>query len=339
MVKYFNIILKLKKYQVCYNNAMEIKEKLKNELKDLKENEPLAPYTTFKIGGPARYFFVAKTSDDLVKAVKIVLKLKIPYYILGGGSNLLISNEGFNGLVIKCQMSNVKCQNNQIVAESGVPLSTVVGKSIEAGLTGLEWAAGIYGTIGGAVRGNAGAFGHSISEAVEEIRSINYEGRIMKFNNKKCQFGYRDSIFKKTKDIILEVVLKLEKGDRGKSKELVAGYLKQRKEKQPLEYPSAGSIFKNIEIKNLSQSELERLNPPKEFIEKRKIPAAWLIDKLDLRGKKIGGAKISEKHANFIINTGNATADNVLALISLIKMKVRDELGIQLEEEIEYLGF
>lgn len=324
---------------------MKIREKLKAELKDLKEDEPLALHTTFNIGGPAQYFFIAKTSDDLSRAVKSAIKLKIPYYVLGGGSNLLVSDQGFSGLIIKIKNDKLKVEEEKVVAGAGALLSSIVGKSVEAGLTGLEWAAGIYGTIGGAVRGNAGAFGHSISEILEKVRILTPEGKIKLLDNKKCQFGYRNSVFKKTKDIVLETFLKLEKGDRGKSKKLIASYLKQRKEKQPLEYYSAGSIFKNYELGSMNYEELRNKFPKadeedlKKWLEFKKIPAGWLIDKLELRGKKIGGAMISEKHANFIINTGEATADNILALISLIKTKARDTFGIKLDEEIEYVGF
>jgi len=323
------------------------------QLKGVKENEPLAPYTTFKIGGPAKYFFIAKTSDDIVKAVEMAKKLKMPYFILGGGSNLLVSDQGFDGLVIKILDSRFKISDLRVEVAAGALLSTVVGKSVEAGLTGLEWAAGIYGTIGGAVRGNAGAFGHEMSEVVESVRIMNQElparnasasvagGRIKNLKNKECGFGYRDSIFKQDKNlIILEVVLKLGKGDKEKGKQEVKNILQARRERQPLEFPSAGSVFKNVEIANLSELKTNlRESLPEEFIAKGKIPAAWLIEEVNLKGKKIGGAEVSDKHANFIVNTGQATASNVLALISLIKMKVRDDLGIQLEEEIELVGF
>jgi UDP-N-acetylmuramate dehydrogenase len=316
-------------------------QKIKLDLAGIKENEPLAQYTTFKIGGPAKYFFIAQSEADLIRAINAAMKSKIKYYVLGGGSNILVSDAGFAGLVVKCQMSNVKCQNDRIIADAGALLSVVVGKSIEAGLTGLEWAAGIYGTIGGAIRGNAGAFGHSMSEVMEvvEVAKIMKDKlRISNLKNKQCQFGYRDSIFKKNKDIILESTFKLVKGDREKSKEMIASFLRQRKDKQPFEYSSAGSIFKNYKIANLNELKPNlRELLPEELKEQKIIPAGWLIDKLELKGKKIGGAMISEKHANFIVNVGGATASDVLQLISFVKMRARDTLGIQLEEEIEYL--
>jgi UDP-N-acetylmuramate dehydrogenase len=316
-------------------------QKIKLDLPGIKENESLAPYTTFKIGGPAKYFFIAQSEADLIRAINAAMKSKIKYYVLGGGSNILVSDVGFDGLVVKCQMSNVKCQNDQIIADAGALLSLVVGKSIEAKLTGLEWAAGIYGTIGGAIRGNAGAFGHSMSKITKEVKAariIKDKFKITNLKNKQCQFGYRDSIFKKNKDIILEATFKLVKGDREKSEEMIASFLRQRKNKQPFEYPSAGSIFKNYKIANLNELKPNlRELLPEELKEQKIIPAGWLIDKLELKGKKIGGAMISEKHANFIVNVGGATASDVLQLISFVKMRARDTLRIQLEEEIEYL--
>ncbi len=314
-------------------------QKLKSKLKGLKENEALAPFTTFKIGGPARYFFPAQTSQEITQAVELASSLSLPFFILGGGSNLLISDQGFTGLVIKVSNTNLEIKDKILIVGAGLGLGEAVKRSVGAGLTGLEWEAGIPGTIGGAIRGNAGAFGHSISELVVEVEAVDQKGKVFKLNQADCQFSYRESIFKKNRNVILAAGLKLKAGDRKKSQAQVADILKQRSGKHPLEFPSAGSIFKNVEIKNLTPEELARLKPKEEFISRGKIPAAWLIEELDLKGKKIGGALVSPKHANIIVNTGQATADNVLALISLIKMKVRDDLGVQLEEEIEYVGF
>jgi len=294
-------------------------------LDNIKKNISLVPHTTFKIGGKARYFFNAKSADDLMQAVRLAQKNKMPIFILGGGSNVLVSDKGFDGLVIKVKSpclstgrQKSKVKSNKIYVDGGVLLSKIVEESIKWELIGLEWAAGIYGTVGGAIRGNAGAFGGSIADLVKTVKVFNTQNLTTKIlKNKDCKFEYRDSIFKHNKNlIILSAELKLEKGDRKKSEKLIKEYLAQRKEKQPLEYPSAGSIFKN----------------PKNY------SAGYLIEQCGLKGKKIGKAMISTKHANFIVNTGGAKAKDVVKLINLCKQKVKEKFKIKLEEEIEYLG-
>ncbi len=334
-----------------------IKE-LREKLVEVLENELLANHCTFKIGGPARYFFVAKSREDVVNATKVAKKLGLPFFVFGGGSNVLFSDEGFDGLVIKVRSMRCEVQNGGvIVAEAGIALSTLVKVAAEEGLTGLEWAVGIPGTVGGAVRGNAGAYGHAIGEVVENaevMRFQNSDSRFVIYKKEECKFGYRESIFKHTikhfdslenqseiKYIILKVVLKLAMGDKDKIKEEMEKVLKAREEKIPIE-PSAGSFFKNVEVTDeiiKTIKEYAHEDVPADYITKGKIPAGWLIDLCDLRGKQIGGAKISKKHANFIVNVGGATAADVITLASLVKMKVRDEVGVQLEEEVEYVGF
>jgi len=255
-----------------------------------RKNVPLKNYTTFKIGGPAKYFFEAKRKEELIEAIKLAKKLELPFFILGGGSNLLVSDKGFDGLVIKF----------------GQPLSSYVSK-------GLEWAVGIPGTVQGAVWSNAGAFEKSMKDVVKEVEVFDTKTeKIKNFKSKDCKFGYRDSIFKKNKNlIILSVKIKSKKSNRKKIKQ----YLDYRKKTQPLNFPSAGSIFKN----------------PRGFF------AADLIERCGLRGKRIGKVKISEKHANFIVNLGNGKAKDVKKLIKLAKQKVKSKFGIVLKEEIVVL--
>jgi len=255
-----------------------------------QENIPLKEYTTFKIGGPAKYFFIAKTKESLLEAVQEAKKRRLPIFILGKGSNLLVSDKGYKGLVIK----------------TGEPLSSYVPK-------GLEWAVGIPGTIEGAVYGNAGAFGQSMKDAVESVEVFDAKTEKIKiFKNSDCQFAYRDSIFKKNKNlIILSVKIKTRKSNLNKIKE----YLMHRKKTQPLNFPSAGSVFVNPEG----------------------YTAGELIEKCGLKGKTIGGAQISNIHANFIINLGNAKSKDVLRLINLAKNKVKKQFGVKLEEEIRIL--
>jgi UDP-N-acetylmuramate dehydrogenase len=304
---------------------------IEKDLSGVKRNVLLKNYTTFKIGGPAKFFFEAKNKDEIIKAILAAKKSKLPFFILGGGSNLLVADKGYKGLVIKCQMSNVKCQNQNsnlktIYAESGVRLSELIKISLEKSLEGLEWAVGIPGTVGGAVRGNAGAFNSSMAEIVKSVEILEIQDyknkkhilKVKKFSNENCQFGYRDSIFKHKKNlIIISATLQLKKGNKKEIKNKIKKYLEQRKKTQPLGFPSAGSIFKN---------------PPGKF-------AAELIEKCGLKGKRIGNVKISDIHANFIVNLGKGKAKDVKKLIDLIKNKVKKKFGIVLEEEIQFLGF
>jgi len=246
-------------------------------------------------------------------------KSNLPFFILGGGSNILVSDKGYNGLVIKIKNQKSKIKNNRILAEAGLALNRLVELSLKNNLTGMEWAVGIPGTIGGAIYGNAGAFKKSMKDLIKEVEVFDTKDEKIKiFKNKDCKFGYRDSIFKKKKNlIILSASLQLKKGKKMKIKEKIKRYLNYRKETQPLNFPSAGSIFKN----------------PKNFY------AGFLIEKCGLKGKRIGNAKISEKHANFIVNLGNGKAKDVKKLIKLIKKKVKNKFKIELEEEIQYLSF
>jgi len=311
-------------------------------LKNVQENIPLAPYTTFKIGGPARYFFIAKNIEEIKNAIKVAKDLKIPYFILGNGSNVLISDSGFGGLVIKIDDRELKIENNEIYAGAGVMLAALVKESTNAGLTGLEWLAGIPGTLGGAIYGNAGAFGYSIGEVAETVKVFD-PGDLMEktLSKSDCNFGYRHSIFKEKKYIILGADLKLKKGELEESAKLASEYLSKRKGKHPIG-PSAGSIFKNPLIKE-NQKAYEKLIKQYPEIEKfkatGKIPAGWLIGQFGLCGKEIGGAMVSKEHGNFIVNIGGAKAEDVIILTSLIKQKIRVNFGIQLAEEIQYVGF
>jgi len=305
----------------------------------IKRNVPLYKYTTFKIGGPAKYFFMAQNNEDLVRAITFAKKLKIPFYILGNGSNVLVSDSGFNGLVILNKAKDIVFgKDNKVVADAGVLLTDLINKTIDKGLTGLEWGIGIPGTVGGCVRGNAGAYGGQMADNLIGVEVMKGSKQFV-LKNEQCKFGYRDTIFKHNNDLIISAEFQLAKGDKKQSLAKIKDILKTRNEKLP-EYPSAGSVFKNVMVNAENQSFVKKINNlPAEYLERKKIPAAWLVESLDLKGYKIGDAQISDKHANFIVNVGKATANDVLQLISYIKMKVRDKFGLQLMEEIEYIGF
>lgn len=311
-------------------------------LKGVQENIPLAPYTTFKIGGEARYFYIAKTADEIKQAVKVAKESKLPYYIIGNGSNILVSDGGFGGLIIKIKNQEIKITGNEISAGAGVMLANLVGEAAKEGLTGLEWMAGIPGTIGGAIYGNAGAFGGSLGEKIETVEVFDPDGLATKLmNRKECEFAYRGSIFRKNKYIILGAVFKLEKGDPA----IISGLIKDNIKKRshlPKGYPSAGSVFKNpliAENQKAYENMLKKFPEAEKFKATGKIPAGWLTEEYGLLGKKIGGAMIAKDHGNFILNAGGAKAEDVIMLTGLIKEKIRVKFGIQLEEEIQYVGF
>lgn len=348
-----------KKFESNFEQRRQCKKRKKiieNQLPGLQKNVLLAPFTTFQIGGAAQYFFIAKTREDIIKAIRWAEKEKLPFFILGGGSNLLVADEGYDGLVIKIENREWKIQSDntrfKIICEPGVWLAKLVSKSQELGITGLEWAVGIPGTVGGAIRGNAGAFGFSISEIVKSVevlevslsqinknQNFNSKFKIKSFKNSKCQFQYRDSIFKRNPDlIILSVEFELKRDNQGEIQKRIREFFAYRKQTQPLNLPSAGSIFKNLKLKNISAELLRELPEIKEFQKKGMIPAGFLIEKAGLKGKKIGKAQISTKNANFIVNLGKAYAKDVLSLIALAKEKVKEKFDMILEEEIEYLG-
>ena len=282
----------------------------------IQENVPLKKYTTFRIGGPARYFFTANSRLALLEAVQWAIKRRLPLFILGKGSNLLVSDRGYRGLVINAKCQGISFKKNKIYAEAGASLGQLASFSLENGLSGAEWVAGIPGTVGGAIFGNAGAFGKSMKDITESVEVLDIKRNIIKkIKNKGCHFGYRQSFFKKNRHlIILSCELKLKKGDRHDIKKEMKGYLDYRATHHP-KNPSAGSIFTN----------------PKGY------SARELIDICGLKGKKIGGAQISNIHSNFIINSGGARAQDVWALIQLVKKTVNKKFKIKLGEEIIFL--
>jgi UDP-N-acetylmuramate dehydrogenase len=285
---------------------------------EFQENVSLAQYTSFRIGGPARYFFIAKNKEELIEAIKKAKGAKLPIFILGGGNNVLAPDKGYQGLVIKIQNSEIKIQDSNIQAEAGAVLVKLVSLATNKSLTGLEWAAGIPGTIGGAVYGNAQAFGTKISDIIKEVEVLDNKSlEIKTLVVDQCNFSEKKSIFKENKDlIVLSVNLELKKGNKDQIKQRIKKHLEFRKKNQPLEFPSAGSVFINQDERPASSS---------------------LVDKAGLKGLKIGDAQVSEKHAGFIVNLGKAKSEDVLELIKIIKQKVKEKFNIDLEPEIQII--
>ena len=303
----------------------------------IQKNVSLSRYTTFGIGGDAKYFIEIKNKKELEWAIGVSKEFNLPFLVLGKGSNILVSDEGYEGVVIKISSKDISLDGEIVVSDSGVFLPFLASFCLERELSGLEWATGIPGTVGGAIRGNAGAFGTSISDLVIAVDVMDMNGRKRTISNNECEFGYRESIFKKNNEIILEAKMKLKKGDYKKMKEKIDQYLNYRKEKHPQE-PSAGSIFKSHSINNNERNLLVQKLPDIEKFGDL-IPAAFLIEQCGLKGERLGDAMVSTLHANFIINVGKAKADDVKNLIVLIKEKVKKRFGISLEEEIQYIGF
>jgi len=283
-----------------------------------QENVSLADQTNFKIGGPTKYFFVTRSKKDLIEAIKKIKKFKIPFYVLGGGNNVLALDRGYNGLIIKIANFQFLIRNCRIHAGAGLNLAKLVNLTADKSLTGLEWAAGIPGTVGGAVYGNAQAFGNKMSEIVKEVEVFNIKtSRVRTFKKRDCKFSEKESIFKKKKNlIILSVILELKRGNKNNIERKIKKHISFRKKNQPLKFPSAGSVFVN------------QLGKP---------ASSYLIDRAGLKGRKIGAAQVSEKHAGFIINKGGAKARDVLKLIKIIKKEVKKKFKVSLKEEIQII--
>ncbi len=309
---------------------------------EISQKKELAPLTTFRIGGPARYFTTATSLDELREALRWASEKSVKIIIWGGGSNVLVSDKGIDGLVVQIAGRGIKRQGRRMICAAGEPLSALCMLAANEGLSGLSWAAGIPGTVGGAVRGNAGAYGRSMADSVVEVTAFALEGGgEQKYDNGKCAFRYRDSIFSSHSDLVIwEAVFGLDEGDPGEIRQEMSTIIKKRRERIP-EEPSAGSIFKNLIFERLEEDNagLAREALGAGCIKGGKVPAAWLIDRIGLKGKRIGGAQVSELHANIIVNTGGASAADVMMLISYIKQQVRTKLGVQLQEEIRYAGF
>lgn len=293
----------------------------------IHENVPIKHLVTFKLGGEAEYFYSADCVDALCDAVRYAKEHKMPYFILGGGSNLVVSDKGMDGLVIHNQCEDI-CQidheKHQIKLSSGFDFSYLVKIAQQEGFSGAESFAGIPGTIGGAICGNAGAYGKSISDLLISCDVMTMDGKVQTVDKEFMQFEYRMSRAKKEPIVILSGVFQLEAGDKKEIQAKIDDILQQRHSKHPdKEIGCAGSYFKNL--------------PPAPG-ETRRQAAGMFLDKVGAKSMSFGGASVFEKHANFIINKGTATASDVRNLAKLLKEKVKKELGVDLEEEVRYVG-
>lgn len=306
----------------------------------LKKNVPLAPLTTFHIGGKADYLVEATGAFELAEAIEYAEQQKLPVYIFGGGSNVLFSDKGFAGMVIRMVDGGIQVSEEKILCGAGVPLFDVVRAARDAGLSGIERLAGIPGSFGGAIRGNAGAFGVEIGSIVSSVKGyIKETGMVKEYKQEVCGFSYRTSLFKKNPDlIILSAEIRLKPGNKDELEKVMNDTVKVRESKHSQDAFCAGSFFMNPVVKDeklRQEFEKDTGTAPKDD----KLPAGWLVDHVGLRGKRIGGAMVSDQHPNYLVNTGKATAENIITLASLIKTRVRDELSVRLREEVQFVGF
>lgn len=301
-------------------NKSEVYKELLNifEEKNIFKDELMKSHTSFKIGGPADFFVVPSNMQQLQKVIKFLKNSNLEYYILGNGSNLLVKDEGYRGVIIQVykNLSNVEIVDTTVKAQAGVLLSTLANKVYKESLTGMEFASGIPGTLGGAVCMNAGAYGGEMKQVVQSVTVINNEGDFQVLGYDELELGYRTSIIQKKGFVVVDVELQLTKGNQEEIKSYMNDLTNRRKTKQPLELASAGSTFKR----------------PTGYY------AGKLIMDSGLRGYRIGDAQISEKHCGFVVNLGNAKAEDVLSLISYVQKTVKGKYGVDLEPEVRIIG-
>ena len=297
---------------------MEFYEALKKVSENLLKDESMKKHTSFKIGGNAEYLVIPESFSEIKDVIDLCKSNDISYTVIGNGSNILVSDDGISGVLIKISsgLSNVKIDGENVFAEAGVLLSTLANKVKLESLTGLEFASGIPGTLGGALVMNAGAYGGEMKDVVKKIGYLDSDGEIKEISGEDAGFGYRKSIFNDSQKIILYGELSLKKGDIGEISDKMQELNQKRKDKQPLNFPSAGSTFKR----------------PEGYF------AAKLIEDAGLKGYTVGGAKVSEKHAGLVVNFNDATAEDVKNLMEDVKDKVFEKFGVTLEPEVKFLG-
>ncbi len=299
----------------------------------IKQNVLLRPLSSFGIGGDAKEYVQVRSTEELLNVLKVVENKHITYKIFAGGSNIVFPDAGVKGLIIHIVSGKSLFEGNLAIAEAGVPLEDVVNGAILRGLSGMESLSGIPGTIGGAVVGNAGAYGRSISDILEKVEVWNGNDVIV-LTNSQCQFSYRESIFKKTKLIVLKVFCRLQSGDSNELQEVSRDIIAKRQAKYKPGVLCPGSFFKNILFSDLEEDETVYID--RAHIIAGKLPAGFLLEKVGAKGMRVGGIFVSDVHANLLVNDGTGTAGDVKKLAKILKKKVKEKFGIELEEEVRY---
>ena len=280
--------------------------------------EPLAKYTTFRVGGPAECMIDISSTAELQKLLHYLNLVELPYFVMGNGSNILAGDPGYQGIVLRMgnKISGIRVEGTRVIAQAGALMSAVARVCLEAGLTGFEFAAGIPGSIGGGVVMNAGAYGGEMKQVVKKVCVLTREGEALELDNETMEFGYRTSAIREHPFLVTEVELELRLGDREEIRSRMEELAARRREKQPLEYPSAGSTFKR----------------PEGYF------AGELIMKAGFRGFQIGGARVSDKHCGFVINAGGASAEDILDVMHEVQAGVKEKFGVSLEPEVVFMG-
>lgn len=293
-----------------------IKERVSD--KNILLDEPMMKHTTFRVGGPAKAFVSVDTEKQLSEIIPFLIKVEEPYYVVGNGSNILVGDRGYNGVILEIgsKFNKITVNDNIITAQAGALMSSVARIALENGLTGFEFASGIPGTMGGGVVMNAGAYGGELKDVVKNVKVMSPEGEMINLSGEDMRFGYRNSAIKTGPYIAIEITIELQKGNKDEIEDKMRSLNEQRRSKQPLEFPSAGSTFKR----------------PEGYF------AGKLIMDTGLRGFSIGGAAVSEKHCGFVINKKNATAIDIYEVITEVQERVYDKFGVHLEPEIIFLG-
>ena len=316
-------------------NALDRVSTLENV--SLRRDIPLSEHTRFGIGGPADFYIETSNPASFARALALVRSSGLDWVVIGGGTNLIVSDEGFRGVCLKLTSDRISADGLTVEAESGAVLQNLVDFTVDRGMAGLQTMTGIPGSVGAAVYGNAGAYGHSIQERVRRVRFLDGEA-IREFGNAECRFHYRESIFKRNKQwIIISTTLEVEPGDAAELRKTADGILAVRNRKYPPAMRCAGSIFKNFLLAELPPAVAAEI-PAKSIIE-GKVPSAWFLEQVGAKGMKRGGIEVADYHANLIYNAGGGTARDLVAIVAELKDRIRRRWDIPLEEEVQYVGF
>ncbi|MBI3120590.1 MAG: UDP-N-acetylmuramate dehydrogenase [Candidatus Kerfeldbacteria bacterium] len=316
-----------------------------SQLPTLQRNVVLAPFTTMKVGGAALYFVAVSSSVELRDAARAAIADGIDYVMIGGGSNTVVSDKGFDGLVIKASGGNHEVDATTLTADSTCILAAVSRVAFQYGLSGLEYGVGIPGTVGGAIVGNAGNFLGDTARILETVDFLDDEGEEQQFSRAECEFDYRSSVFKKHLSwVILRAHFQLARDSGIHIEERMDEIITYKKNTQYGSFPTLGCMFKNIQIRSPQDRATAELHGIADLIRYSTdiggdvIPVSVLLERLGLKGYELGGARISEKNANFVFNTGGATSEHIMTLVGVIQQKVRQEFGFELHEEFRYIG-
>lgn len=307
---------------------------MKNEL---QKNILFSQFSTMRVGGKLDFYVVATTEDELIESLRKAKKNGIPFFVFGGASNMLISDEGYRGCAIQYAGNEITIDGTSVYAQAGTTTAILAGKIAHAGLTDFEWAIGIPGRLGGAVYGNAGAMGGEMKDVVISVRVYDPEQeKIFELKNSECGFNYRESNFKKNGLIVLGATFALQKGERARSETQMREYLIHRSATQPKGFLSCGCMFKNYECTESEVAVLLAQGAPPDQCVKKRISAGWLVEHADAKGMRIGNAMVSDVHGNFVVNCGHTTVKEIRDLINTVKTGVKAKFGVVLQEEVQF---